>query len=537
MAQERNHTPRSAPYLAQTRRVYNRAAMTRNPQSGTARPAPPSPPSEESSAASPLELLRFALRSARKHVALSLLVFLGTALLGVAAVAGIPSVYDCTAKIYATQAELITVTLASGRRSDEASVARGLNEAVFRRSNLLSIVREARLVEGWNSTRTWPLRLKDKVSDLLFGPPSVADKERALVELLTRAIQVAPEDSASIRFRVQWRDRQAALKLTQLVQRNFLATRSAEEVAAITRAIALLEAEQARTDALIDPAITEVQRHVAAVREADTRREAESKAVRAPGRPRAVVRPAASAGAAGPASAPAVLPDALATSLQELRQAQRAILEPWQRRNADLKFQLTELRATLGPEHPTVRAQEAKVQAASEEPTELAALRQREADLLASFSQVGTTEPARTVVRGGAGAPSATSLAALPLRSLTETREDPAVATARARLETILAKSREISERLDAARIELATTTAGFKYRYAVIEAPELPRKPLKPKRSLFYGGALAFALLLGLLTGAARELATRRLVDSWQVRGLGLDVLAEVDLPTTPPK
>jgi len=40
---------------------------------------------------------------------------------------------------------------------------------------------------------------------------------------------------------------------------------------------------------------------------------------------------------------------------------------------------------------------------------------------------------------------------------------------------------------------------------------------------------SLAAALVLGLIAGGARELATGRFIEVWQVRMLGLPLLAEI--------
>ena len=491
---------------------------------GSVRPMAPREPlapvkaaSPDRSAATPLELLLFVLRSARRHWWLCLLIGLLTACVGVAVVFAIPSTYESTAKIYVTQNSALTASLASGsRRGDDASSAlRGLREAVLNEENLLALVREAKLVESWGRTRTWALRLKDQLMVALLGPLKVSDTEKILVEMLEDSLWVTAEDGTSIRFTVWWRDPEAAFRVTELAQKRFLETRLSDETASIARAITLLEAQQQQADAAIEPAIKEMQRVLEKARAQGTlkQREAGESAAKAAPLPKPSTPPVSSAAA-----------EASMERLQEIRRAQRELLEPWQRRLADLRFQLTELRAIFGPAHPTVTQQEAKVSAASESPPELERLRREEAELLASL---GRGEPAgeATTTRRPMSTP------ARPVLPAVERDEDPEVAAARVRVEAALAKSRDVSERLDAAHMEHATSQAGAKFRYAVVEAPEIPRKPFKPKRAVLLGGALAAALLLGLLSGAARELSTGRMVEAWQVRRLGLDVIGEIDL------
>jgi hypothetical protein len=219
------------------------------------------------------------------------------------------------------------------------------------------------------------------------------------------------------------------------------------------------------------------------------------------------------------------------------------VIEPWQRRVAEVRYQLTELRTSLGPEHPTVRQQEAKLAAVEVEPADAARLRTEEAMLMASLTQVTpasspaarSTRPTMTVA---APTPSAAAVAspidtAMSLAAL----DDPEIASARLALESLLVKSRELQSRLDAARMELTTLEVGFKYRYQIVEPPEVTRKPAKPSRPKLILAAIVFALGMGLITGAARELVAGRVVENWQIEGLGLPVLAEIQLPDTTPQ
>jgi hypothetical protein len=43
--------------------------------------------------------------------------------------------------------------------------------------------------------------------------------------------------------------------------------------------------------------------------------------------------------------------------------------------------------------------------------------------------------------------------------------------------------------------------------------------------------GSIFAALLLGLLAGAAKEMMSGRVIEVWQVRQLGLPLLADIDL------
>ena len=222
---------------------------------------------EEAPSASSLELTRFALSAARRHWLLGLTVMLISGALGVLIVSVIPPTYESNAKIFDTQSGAITASVAGGKRAEERTM-RGLQETVLNRENVLSIVRESKLVERWQASRSWPLQIKDALLVWAFGEPKPEDLERGMVGMLEeRAITVAAEEGSSIRFRVQLRDPRLARDIADLVQRNFLEARRKSEFEAITRGIALLEDESKRADEAIEPAIKEMQQMLVKARQ------------------------------------------------------------------------------------------------------------------------------------------------------------------------------------------------------------------------------------------------------------------------------
>lgn len=476
----------------------------------------------------------FVLRAARRHVFLCVVTTLVVGALGAAVATYVPALYASSVKIYLQPTLSVTGTLAGGRRPVEIEVVRGLGEAILNRDNLLRLMREAKLLERWQNSRSWPLVQKDKLLAAAFGPPTLKEQERAVLGSLETWVSANTENQGSIRFTVQWRDPEGAFLLASLVQRNFFTDWQAEEQSAISRAVSLLEDEIKRTDEEIPGAIKAVQNIQAEVRARAAKNAAaaavvpaaiqQTRIVRVPAAPPAAVRP----------------PVEIIEKLEEIRRGQRAIVEPWQRHIADSKFQLAELRATLGPEHPVVRQQEAKVRGVSEEPIELTRLKEQEHALVASLTAVttqgaalgagATTERRITTTTPGRETPSVSSAFGLDAL-LDRGQDDPAVASLRINLENLLGRSRELQERLDAARLELATSQVGFKYRYKIIEPPEVPRKADKPNRPKLYAISLGLALMLGLLAGALYELGSGRVLEKWQVQSLGLPILGEVEL------
>ncbi|HKP63503.1 MAG TPA: hypothetical protein VJV78_42500 [Polyangiales bacterium] len=491
----------------------------------------------------PLDLLWFAHGALKRHWKLSILVAVAVAIPGIVVAKTLPSRYEARSKIYSSRNTFVTSELAGGRREPaNEDTMRGVAESVLSRDNLLSMLREAKLVDSWPTTRSWPLRLKDQLQELVFGPLSSDDMERVLLGMLGSSIYVGKEETASIRFRVEWRDPKIAFELVSLAQRNFLNARRTEELAAITRATTLLEDELQRTDAAIEPAVRNVQDVLAKLRQRLP--ESASTAKIAPTPPPG----GTTAAKALPAPPPSKRPAEITAKLEEIRRAQRELLEPWQRRAAEQRFALAELRATYGPEHPLVRAQEFKVKSANEEPPELRELKSNEATLLASLSEIAIadsdTGSALTrrmrvgTTAGGATSATSAALEVESLRALIEREiEDPEVSAARIRLDSVTRKAQELRQRLDAATMELATAQAGFKYRYNVVEPPELQNKPFYPNRPRLFLIALAIALACGLLAGAVRDLLGGRVIESWQISRYGVETLAEIDLRAWRPR
>ena len=85
--------------------------------------------------------------------------------------------------------------------------------------------------------------------------------------------------------------------------------------------------------------------------------------------------------------------------------------------------------------------------------------------------------------------------------------------------------------RLEAARIELDTARAAFKYRYSVVTPPEVPKQATKPNVPMTAIAGLVGGLLLALLVSVLSDIRSGKFLEEWQIqRELGLPVLAEVD-------
>lgn len=398
------------------------------------------------------------------------------------------------------------------------------------------MAQQANLVARWKATRTLPFRIKDSLFGALRGPTSETNQLTGLAELLEQQMQVYT-DNGVLTIQVYWRDPDSTLELAQLAQSRFLELSRTQELAAITAAISINEEEVKRAAEGIDRSLEVLMqvrqraRDSTRLRASGTASTEDSKAPKSDGH---------SAVALAAASATPSPPDKkLAARLADIRQQAHDLEAPWQRRLAELKFQLSDLRVTYGPEHPMMLQQEAKIKEAERVPGELTALRERERQFLSEIEQT-TAEDARPAV-SKAGIPTKAIAPTVSAQSrlisadgalvIAEREDDPVVAPARANLASAIQNYTEITRRLETARLELTSTQVALKYRYVVVNEPELPRRPIKPNRPVIILGALLAAAVAGLLAGAVRDLLSGKVVAPWQVRALGLAVIGEVDL------
>jgi uncharacterized protein involved in exopolysaccharide biosynthesis len=92
------------------------------------------------------------------------------------------------------------------------------------------------------------------------------------------------------------------------------------------------------------------------------------------------------------------------------------------------------------------------------------------------------------------------------------------------------ARYQDLLMRIDAARIELDTARAAFKYRYSVVSPALTPRKPISPNVMLIILGGLIGAIVCAFIASTLLDLRGGRLIEAWQVEAqLGIPVLAEL--------
>ena len=451
----------------------------------------------------------FAARSMLRRWRLGAGVFVAVVAATVAAFMAMPRTYHTEVKLLA-QRNLVMPALGNPGRTvpaDSDAPTRLAAETVLKRANLISVIHATQLIEEWDRTRATVLKLKDRVLRVFGGAPTEEDKLEALIGLLRKRVYVLA-DEGTVTIVIDWPDANTAGRIAEQMQQNFLEERHASEVSSIADAISILEG------------------HAAALRETIDRAGAEARS--ASPRPSLAVgvRPAAMA---APRSAPSATPGADVLPLQVLLEAkERAIadLEEFrQKRLTELQTLLAEQQKTYGPSHPAIADTRRSIEAVSGESPQIASLKQEEAELREQIRR--QTHQANPATASPAGPLPSTSYGLRQFKPA-----DPPQSFAASRLKSATAEYEDLLGRLEAARIELDTARAAFKYRYGVISPAQVPKKPARPGPAFLLIG-LVLAAFCGLAAPVVADVGRGRVVESWQVeRFLGLDVLGEGGRP-----
>lgn len=484
-------------------------------------PAPPEPTPERDSAdlfdyqAIKLYTL-FVLGAPRRRPLLSAALFGVVVVFAVLAVVLLPRTYRVQTVILA-QPNQVLPSLGNPRRSIPGNAdapTRAASETVLQYNNLVSLVRQTDLVAGWAATRSPLHRVKDTLMRVIRGAPSEEDMREALVGFLEKRLNVETQNGI-VTISIDWPDAQLAYRLVQTAQHNFLERRHALEVAAIEEAIAILEERASVQTEEINAAL-----EGARVARVETENEKRGLAPDGAAKPRPAVASSSS--------------DRAMTQLRSLIAAKRRAitdLEQFrQRRMAELQAQLAEQRTSYGPAHPVVLNTQEALTAMAKPTPQLEELKAEERELIAEYQEKGgrdvesSQRPSRIVT----GPP--IEAGGLHIELAPVTSENEKIEYASARLRMVLAKQEELADRIEAAKIELETSRAAFKYRYTEIKPPQLPKKPIAPNPQLILMGGLFAAVLAAVFGAVAMDVWTGRILARWQIeRTLGLPVLAEV--------
>jgi len=437
----------------------------------------------------------FCLRSIRRRAFLFVSVSAGLILLAALAVGALPKTYEVEARLLAQRNAVLSV------RADQNQMepTRAAVETVVRRDNLLALLQQTDLLQEWTKHRPPLLRAKDRLLSALHLLP--ADKELAdrLADALEQKLTVWTTPEGLLTIRLRWPDPVMAYRLVDAAQQNFLETRHLLEVSTIVEQIAILEEHAAKLRNGVDAQVAELQRLQ------------ERSAVKN-------VRP-------GPAPTPVRLVDPEAVSqrvqLQSKRRAIADLEEFWRRHLVELQTRLAEQQAIYSENHPILLDLRRSIESFRRDSPQLVTLRREEADLRRRLAQSSDDSAAASL-----GAPN------VPPELFRDPPgvEDASLEYARTELRYAVQQYAGMREKIAAARIDLDTARAAFKYRYAVVAPAQVPRAPIQPRVPLVMAAAVLGGLLLGVFSTAVADLRSGVVLERWQVENL-LPARTVVDL------
>jgi uncharacterized protein involved in exopolysaccharide biosynthesis len=482
------------------------------------------------------ELVGFALRAARRRLALSVLTFLVVAALSVAAAKIMPRSYRAEVKLLAQRSTPIRLLSQSTPGVDTVdNPTKNTVALVMRRDNLVALATDANLPERFRETRPAALRFKDRVMGQIFGAPSDQDMLMAMAYTLEKQLEVEADDM-TVTITVDWANPRIAYDLATLVQKNFMEARYDSDVSVINASLGVLEDHAKEELARVDSELEEYNKQII---EKSKRTQAGS-ARGLLGRLPTSLMPRTVGGAELPWTPD---PD-LAASLEEKRLRIRAIEESQQRTVDTLRQEIQKQELSLTPMHPVVIALQQHLEAASQPSPELLQLRGDVRALMAQLVPPPRAMDLRSGTPAAAGSSSGTagmgpapeSAPAGPNDPLSLVKDEVVgpLALSESRLSLAMRAYQDALTRLDAAKVELDITRTISQHRYTVLSPAEVPRKPRKATASVVAAGGVMGGAIFAILLAATIDWVAGRILESWQIRRrLKLDVLAELDKPS----
>lgn len=479
---------------------------------------------DEGGGPSPAELIGFLLSAPKRRRRVALLASAITMVAGVAVAILKPPAYIAEVKILAQRNGTMKEVATHSTRDE--SPTKSAAEAILKRDNLLALIDQTKLLDRWDSDRPPILRLKDRATRLISGPPKDEDKIRAIVGVMEKHLYVNADDT-TITIGVDWPNAKTAYEIVHAAETRFLDARQESEVGMISDAIAILETHLKTERENLDAAVAELQRLEDLKRNggdspsASPSSSSSASPASSPPAPKKIHIPRPPPVAAGDPEQKKVLAE---------KQAQLAALEgDRQRKLADLNAQLSTLRSTLAPAHPSIVAMERQIDSISRPSDEAVALK---ADIDRLSADIAEAQPSVAAIEKAADPSADTRDAGAPLVVVERNDDDAETALARQKLTNATLKYDELQSRIRAAKIELDVAEAAFKYKYSIITPAEVPRDPKKPAPSLIALMGIIAGFALYFLVPAILDFLSGKFIMSWQARKLGVPLLGEIEPP-----
>ena len=414
----------------------------------------------------------------------------------------------------------------------------GAVELVKSRANLEDLLADTGLEKLWEQKRSRLGRAKDALFAKVFGAPKEKDMHEAYLKMLDEKVE-AHVEGEMVLLNVEWPDAEVALSLANNLVARFLTMRHDMELGEVAQSVNILGRNVESSRAGIEVVVKRMQK-VLEDRETDLQVRAGTPRSEARHRSRksskyiSIRKPVGvSAQESSPQGSPA---HELRKQLAEKQTALSVMKRAYEDRVRRAEDELTNLRASLGPDHPDVREAKSKLDAIIKaSPNEVGQL---EADSAKLATQVGTLPPdPAPAVRAGPQEQEEQKFdlvkVAVSEDLYKEMDKDPEVTAVLDELKKRQDGHDELVRRLNSARIESETANVAFDYRYKITSPPVMPTKPVKPNVPVMVGGGAVAAIALGFFLALLADLTSGRLLESWQVeRFLRVKMLGEIEEP-----
>jgi uncharacterized protein involved in exopolysaccharide biosynthesis len=417
-----------------------------------------------------------------------------------------PRTYEAYGRLLVQRNDVMALLVNPGRAMprDAETPTAAAEEIVRGRGNLVGIIKETNLLQEWDRTRPLLLKIKDRVFRLVLGTPTEEDRIDALVGFIDARLQVAATDEGAISFVLRWPDPYMAQQLVQKAMQSFLNHRRVTERNAIADSIAILDRSVQALETQVSATIAELPR---VVRSGSVR----SASGRQTGRP-----------SPGTMVRLARLRSALESRQQEI--ARLDALRAQQLAEAQTRLSAAQTIYTDG--HPTVLSLRQTVAQLARESPELTAARRDARSLETEYDSLSTRAGVET-----ANADEALALMSLPRVAAGDASGVDVADPIQLRLRVELAELAAVRERANAARAELSSSEAGFKYQYTILRPAQVPRGPISPNVPAILAAGLVASLLLALAVAIAVDLTGGVVLGGWQFKRQ-LRVPATVQVP-----
>lgn len=444
-----------------------------------------------------------------RHKLLFVLTWAGVVGMSLVLMAALPKTYDVQTTIQVSPTQVISALSGAAQQAPgtpSSAPGKYALETVLSRQNLIDLIRQTDLMEQWPKSRAPLPRLKDAIWRRMFPPPTPEDRLDSFVVLLEKRFWVN-SDQTTITIGIVFPDPQLALQLVEAAQAKFLEAQQVAEISTIDDAIAILENRVSEAREALDQSAKKVE---------EARKGRATKLGRRPSPP--------SAATLSLDSLPGRRGSQLQVQVEGKQRALAALVEARKRRISELQARLEEQRAHYSETHPSVVDTRESLEALRQESPEIAALQEELAPLEAELQQRGLLSD--VPLKAQRERQSAIDAAALQSFDPLED-QDPEINYAKTELRHAYIRYNGLRDRVQAARLELDSARAAFKYRYVVIRPAQRPRGPVSPKSLLVAIASVTAGLVLAAFGSAFVDLASRTFVEDWQVQqALGVPLL-----------